>query len=187
MGIFIRTLIITLIICLAYFFYAFVGKESYSPNLDPTGFSSIHTTVQNKQDEIKITEVTIYFMNADNKPVKIKRTAKENSLEFALKELFAGTKRQDSLDGLYSEIPKGTKLLSFKEDTEKIAINVSDEFEMGGGAQSIQVRLLQLIKTINAYTKNKPVYLYIEGKKIEYLGGEGIYVEQPLNEDALRF
>ena len=37
------------------------------------------------------------------------------------------------------------------------------------------------------YGNSKPIYLYIEGKKIEYLGGEGIYVEQPLNEDALRF
>ncbi len=187
MGIFIRTLIITLIICIGYFFYAFIGKESYSPTLSPDGLSSIHKAIENKQEDTLSPEVSICLLNSDNKPIIVKRKAKENSLEYALKELVSGSKRQERLDGSYTEIPKGTKLLSFKEDENKIAINLSKEFELGGGAQSVQARLLQLIKTVNIYTKNKPVYLYLEGKKIEYLGGEGIYVEQPLNEDALRF
>ena len=98
-----------------------------------------------------------------------------------------GSKREERLQGAYTEIPQGTKLLSLKDDGDKIALNLSKEFEGGGGAQSIQARLLQLVKTVNAYAENKPVYLYIEGKKIEYLGGEGIYVEQPLNEETLKF
>ena len=189
MGIFIRTFIITLIICISYFIYAFIGKESYSPELELNSESHHKAVEQKETKETKKTEenVSICFINPDNKIVIVKRKAKENNLEYALKELISGSKQNERLQGEYTEIPKGTRLLSFKENDSSIAINLSKEFEDGGGAQSIQARLLQLVKTVNLYKENKPVYLYIEGKKVEYLGGEGIYVEQPLNENNLKF
>lgn len=187
MKIFIRTFIITLIICISYFFYVFIGKESYSPTLSPNN-TSIHQTIENKQQKPVNDElVKICLVNSDSKPVIIERKAKENNLENAIIELLKGTTSSDRLQGAYTEIPKGTRLLSLKDTGNSIAINLSKEFEEGGGAQSVQSRLLQLIKTVDMYGNSKPIYLYIEGKKIEYLGGEGIYVEQPLNEDALRF
>lgn len=184
MGIFFKTFVITLLICIGYFIYAFVGKESYSPTLNLNA-QSIHKAVENKQEAKEAPKVSIYLINSDNEPVLTKRHAKENTLECALKELLTGSKSSDRLQGAYTEIPKGTRLISFKEDADKIAVNLSREFEEGGGAQSIKARLLQLVKTVNTYIENKPVYLYIEGKKAEYLGGEGIYVEQPLNEETL--
>ncbi len=187
MGIFIRTLIVTLIICIGYYFYALVGKESYSPNLE-VNKESINKPAEVKQPTKveKETVASIYLVNPDGKLVTTQRRVKEDNLENALKELLSGSKRQERLQGDYTEIPKGTRLLSYKEDKNSIAINLSKEFEEGGGAESIQQRLLQLVKTVNRYKQNKPVYLYIEGKKVEYLGGEGIYVEQPLNEESLK-
>ncbi|HIS54800.1 TPA: GerMN domain-containing protein, partial [Candidatus Galligastranaerophilus gallistercoris] len=157
-----------------------------SPVLNPNN-TSIHQTIENKQQNTGETKVKICLINSDNKPVITEKTAPENNLENAIKTLLKGTSGSDRLQGAYTEIPQGTKLLSLKDNGSSIAINLSKEFELGGGAQSIQSRLLQLIKTVDMYGENKPVYLYIEGKKIEYLGGEGIYVEQPLNEEALRF
>ena len=186
MGIFIRTLIVTLIICIGYYAYILIGKESYSPTLE-INKGSINKSVDMKQEQNKQEQVKICLLNPDNKTVIVKRDAKENTLENALKELISGSKRSERLQGEYTEIPSGTRLLSFKEDSAKISINLSHEFEGGGGAQSVQARLLQLVKTVNLYKENKPVYLYIEGKKVEYLGGEGIYVEQPLNEENLKF
>ncbi len=187
MGLFIRTFLITVVICLGYFIWAFVGKESYEPNLKLND-KNFHEAVKIRPtDEGNSNEVIIFMLNSENVPKTKKRKANENNLENALKELVKGSERQERLDGYYSEIPKNTKLLSFKEDADSIMINLSKEFEEGGGAQSIQARLLQLVKTVNYYKKDKPVYLYIEGKKAEYIGGEGIYVEQPLNEENLKF
>jgi len=186
MNTFFKTFTITLLICIGYFVYAFIGKESYSPNLKPND-TTISKTIDNKQQAAnKMSEVKICLINSDNKPVIVKRKAKSNNLEDALIELMKGSKGEDRLQGAYTEIPKGTKILSFKDEGNKISINLSKEFEGGGGAQSIQARLLQLVKTVNLYHENAPVYLYIEGKKAEYLGGEGIYVEQPLNEESIK-
>ena len=34
-------------------------------------------------------------------------------------------------------------------------------------------------------TVKKPIYLYIDGKQAEVLGGEGIMITQPLSENSL--
>ena len=61
---------------------------------------------------------------------------------------------------------------------------MNSAFENGGGTDSIYKRLYQLIKTAKRNT-DKPVYLYIEGNKAEVIGGEGIMINQPLNEKSL--
>ena len=60
---------------------------------------------------------------------------------------------------------------------------MSNEFEMGGGTDTLYKRLYQLIKTANMNTK-LPGYLYLNGKKVEVIGGEGLMIKQPLNEDS---
>ena len=45
-------------------------------------------------------------------------------------------------------------------------------------------RVYQLIKTSQANT-NLPVFLYINGKQAEVIGGEGVMIKQPLTERSL--
>ena len=85
--------------------------------------------------------------------------------------------------GFASEIPNGTKIISVRESDKSIMIDLSSEFEMGGGAESIYTRIKQIIKTANANT-NLPVYLYINGKQANVIGGEGIMIKQPLSEKS---
>ena len=60
-------------------------------------------------------------------------------------------------------------------------IDLSNNFEAGGGAESTYMRIRQIIKTANANT-SLPVYLYINGKQANVIGGEGIMIKQPLSE-----
>ncbi len=145
-----------------------------------------------KQSDTKSTNtktlITLYFTSTQNGSLKkITRELPENSikLEFAIKELLKGPDFKDKQNGYSSEIPKGTKLLKIKDEGGLIIIDLSDEFQYGGGTESQYTRVDQLIKTVLALNLSKPVYLYINGHKAEVIGGEGIIINQPLSEASL--
>ena len=135
--------------------------------------------------------VEVYFLALDEnsngiyKKVKREITDGDSKLEFALNELLKGPNLIEKSTGAYSEIPKTTKLLSVKENGNKIIIDFSGDFQYGGGTDSIYSRMMQLIKTSLAITENKQIYLYLDGKQINFIGGEGIMVSQPLSENSL--
>ena len=107
-----------------------------------------------------------------------------SKFKFAIKSLISGPLPNEKAKGVYTEIPADTRIISINETTDKIVINLNSAFEQGGGTESIYKRLNQIIKTAKRNT-TKPVYLYIEGNKAEVIGGEGIMITQPLNENSL--
>ena len=107
-----------------------------------------------------------------------------SKIKFAIQSLIAGPKTDERAKGVYSEIPAGTRLISINESADKVIINLSGDFENGGGTDSLYKRIYQIIKTAKQNT-TKPVYLYIEGSEAEVIGGEGIMINQPLNENSL--
>lgn len=159
-------------------------------------------TVVKQEAEIKLPEekpvveekpenkVFIYFLSSDSsgnqflKPVARAAANEENKIEYAVKQLLAGPDSSERSSGAYSEIPPETKLLNITNNSDRIIINFSSNFGIGGGSDSIYSRMRQLIKTVLANTK-KPVYLYLDGKQADILGGEGITFSQPLSEKSL--
>ncbi len=143
--------------------------------------------VQKKEKQ----EVAIYFLALDEndnsiyKKVTREIPTEQNKLEFAIKELLKGPSLLEKSMGAYSEIPKETKLLGIKQDGNKIIIDFSSDFQYGGGTDSIYSRIMQLVKTSVSNTKNKKIYLYLDGKIVNIIGGEGIMITQPLNEKSL--
>ena len=95
--------------------------------------------------------------------------------------LLKGPTIQESRQGIYSEIPKDVDLISVTQKNDSVIVNLSSAFGQGGGSQSIENRVKQLSKTVKNSVKGKKVYLYIDNKEVEYLGGEGIYIKQPLD------
>jgi len=134
------------------------------------------------------TFVSIYYTNANSgamKKLSKELPAGEDKLKFAIKELLKGPDFKEKNQGYSSEIPKGTRLLSIKDEGSLIIIDISDDFQYGGGTESQYTRLNQLIKTVVNLHLNKPVYLYLNGQKAEAIGGEGIIINQPLSESSL--
>ncbi len=113
----------------------------------------------------------------------VQRKAKHKTLYTALGLLMKGPTEEEKAHGIFTEIPSNARLISVKrnEAENSIIINLTKEFGEGGGTQSIQARLEQIVRTTNLYAGNMPVYLYLDGTKAQYLGGEGIYIEQPIN------
>ncbi|GEM_PF-591916 len=148
---------------------------------------------QDKNSIIKKDDVfaTVFFAKTSNdKDIyiglsrKVPASYKGSQVKYAVKMLLAGPTRYEHKKGVYSEVPSGTKLLSYKETPNKIIINLSDDFEYGGGGDSLYKRMYQLIKTVNHNTK-KPVYLYLNGKQADMIGGEGLMLKQPLRSNSL--
>ncbi len=199
-------IVIIILILLSFFFI----KEKYGKNIEAF-ISSIGTmpkielpknkeensetvkkpTVSPKTD--KTTEknvVDIYFLalDADDngiyKKVQRENNTQENDLKFAINELLKGPNIVEKSFGAYSEIPKTTKLLGVKSTGNKVVIDLSSDFQYGGGTDSVYSRMMQLIKTAVNNT-DKKVYLHLDGRQVSIIGGEGIMVSQPLSEKSL--
>ncbi len=131
--------------------------------------------------------VNIYFTTTTGGIKKISRELPQNKTKtaFAIEELLKGPDFKERQQGTSSEIPKGTKILSVKETENSVIIDLSDEFQYGGGTESQYTRLKQLINTIVGLKLSKPAYLYLNGQKAEVIGGEGIILTQPLSGNSL--
>lgn len=125
--------------------------------------------------------LSCYFYAENGQLVKSTKTVnKPVNIKDAVVLLLKGPLVAESKKGIYSEIPANVDLISLKQNSNNITINLSSNFENNGSFQSIENRLRQLSKTIKLYNKNAKIYLQINGKQAEYLGGDGVYVKQPL-------
>ncbi len=135
-------------------------------------------------------ESYVYFLGIDKSGnsvfKKVKRQVdNDNKLENAIEQLLKGPSLSEKSLGIYNEIPKGTKLLSIKGSGNDVVVNLSSDFQYGGGADSIYSRMKQLIKTVLVNAPGKNVYLYLDGKQADVIGGEGLMITQPLSENSL--
>lgn len=171
-------------------------KIAYFPNADLIPSNQEEAQVE-KQEEptakaVRKVYVNIFFIGHNENKEEVYRAVKReyneekdgSKLRFAIENLLTGPTAKESAKGVYTEIPQGTRLISLEETPEKASINLSGDFENGGGTDGLYKRLYQLIKTSNK-NANTSVYLYINGKQAEVVGGEGIMINQPLNERSL--
>lgn len=168
----------------------FSNVEKPTPSVAP-----VEEAVQ-KPEEINVdvpkSYVTVYFIGQNSNKEEVYKIVKreyhvgENGtkLRFAIENLLKGPSAKEKTKGVYSEIPQSTRLISLSETPDKVTINLSADFEQGGGTDGLYKRLYQLIKTANKNTA-LDVYLFINGKQADVLGGEGIMINQPLNSKSL--
>ncbi|MEG3843282.1 GerMN domain-containing protein [Microcoleus sp. herbarium14] len=108
--------------------------------------------------------------------VAVKQADKPDAaLQAAFNSLLAGPKDAT----VSSEIPKGTKLRSLSVKNDGVYVDLSAEFTAGGGSTSMTSRLGQVIYTATSLQPNTKVWIAVEGKPLELLGGEGLEVAQP--------
>lgn len=188
-----QKIILTLLILATIVFIKF----AYFPSENPQLPNEEQTELEDKkaqEEEIKLPKehVIVFFIGQNSAGEEIYRAVKKeynkdaqkSKLRESIEILLKGPSAKEKSNGVYSEIPSGTRLISLEETPEKAIINLSADFENGGGTDGLYKRLYQLIKTANKNASTS-VYLYINGKQVDVVGGEGIMINQPLNERSL--
>lgn len=187
-------LLILIAISVAYVYFSYFNGKVEIPDFNKNEKTPLYHPIENNNNSQKVEtnkpikqekNIKIFLLDNSGNLKAVNRTCNtENEVscfKFAIKELISAPTKWEKSKGYTSEIPTGTKILSIRESSNSIMIDLSSNFESGGGAESTYTRVKQIIKTANANT-NTPTYLYINGKQANVIGGEGIMIKQPLNE-----
>jgi germination protein M len=79
-----------------------------------------------------------------------------------------------------SAIPDGTTLLGVSIQNRVATVNLTTEFDSGGGSASMQYRLAQVVYALTQFSTVRSVVLQIEGQTVTVFGSEGIVIDGPM-------
>ena len=77
-------------------------------------------------------------------------------------------------------IPDGTQLLGVSIKNGVATVNLSTEYDSGGGTASMQYRLAQVVYTLTQFSSVKSVLFQIDGQTVTVFGSEGIALDGPM-------
>lgn len=98
----------------------------------------------------------------------------------AVEALFAGPNAEEAGAEVQSQVPAGARLLDLDIADGTATVDVTSEFESGGGSLSVRMRLAQLVHTLTQFPSVERVVLLIEGEHKDAISGEGVPTDKPL-------
>lgn len=104
----------------------------------------------------------------------------EQAAAFWIYELLRGPQGPDVEAGATTTIPEGTELLGVELRGDALYVDLSSEFESGGGSMSMQMRIAQVVYTATQFPGIDSARIMLEGQEVDSIGGEGVMVNTPL-------
>ena len=109
----------------------------------------------------------------------------ESPLTETIRALIAGPSGEELDDGLLNLIPTDTQLISAHVDSGVAYLNFNQSFRFNPmGAEGTVAQLQQIIYSSTEFPTVTQVQFLIEGEKLDYVGGDGIFIGEPLGRDA---
>ncbi len=134
----------------------------------------------------RLPNVLVYFVKSEETSFTLEaawRRERVNGLEHqlttAMQRLIDGPNSSEQQRKLSSAVPTTTKLLGLTLEGNEVTVNLSKDFEAGGGVSSMQGRLEQVFYTLTQPKDIDKVRLQIEGKPVTVFSGEGIIIDNP--------
>ncbi len=124
-------------------------------------------------------DVKVYFFRGERLEIAHRQVAGPAVLRGALQAVLAGPTAQERAAGLTSVIPPGTTLRDLSLANGQAVVDLSGEFESGGGSMSMLGRLGQVVFTATQFDNVDRVLFWLDGRPVEYFGGEGIVLDEP--------
>jgi len=124
----------------------------------------------------------IYFFKSEKLTAVERTVTGTDAPKGRIDALLVGPSKKEAQEGLFTEIPKGTRALkAFVEgDTAYVDFN-SKLGEYGGGSTRVQGMIMQIVYTLTEVPGIKKVGIMVNGKSEVVLGGEGYVIEKPLS------
>jgi germination protein M len=133
----------------------------------------------------------LYFVHIDGDGVFVLQEGKrlipssDSPLTDSLNALLAGPTLDELNRGISSLIPKGTKLLSVVMRGTTAVVNFNEAFMFNSvGIDGYAAQLKQVVWTATDFSTVQDVQFIIEGQKIDYLGGDNVFIGIPLSRNS---
>lgn len=91
---------------------------------------------------------------------------------------------QASVPALSSAVPTDTILLGITIDDGLATVDLSREFEAGGGTFSMAARLAQMVFTVTQFPTVQEVEFHLDGRPVTIFSSEGIVMDHPVGRDG---
>lgn len=142
-------------------------------------------------DDSNVTQVRLYFVapgggtagRADPFLVSVQRSIPSTAgiAMATLRELVKGpsSANETLIDGISTSVPAGTRVLGINIADGLATVDLSGEFESGGGSFSIFSRLAQVIYTVTQFPTVDEVEFQLDGQPVTVFSGEGLTMDEP--------
>lgn len=101
----------------------------------------------------------------------------------AIEALIEGPTVAEQGDNLFSAIPADTLLLGLTIEDGLATVDLSREFEAGGGTFSILSRLAQVVYTLTDFDTVDEVLFHLDGQLVDVFSGEGVILDDAVDRD----
>ena len=171
-------------VCLAVLVVALAGcggeDDDAAPTTSPEPTTTATTATTATTEER--TTLRAYFARGEQVGVATREVERTSAVAAAaLRELLAGPSAEERAAGLDTEIPAGTELRSVSIAGGTATVDLSREFESGGGSASMTLRVAQVVHTLTQFPTVERVAFRLEGEPVEAIGGEGVVVSPPVD------
>jgi hypothetical protein len=98
----------------------------------------------------------------------------------AVNAALVGPTAGETSRSISTAIPNGSQLLDLTIAGGVATVNLSSEFESGGGSASVLMRLGQVVYTVTQFPSVKSVLFQIEGETASAFSGQGVVLDKPV-------
>jgi len=98
----------------------------------------------------------------------------------AVEALLSGPSPAERRSGIATAIPTGTRLLGIAIHGGVATVDLTSEYQSGGGSLSMQVRLGQVVYTLTQFPTVQRVRFRLDGTPVNVFSGEGIVLDHPV-------
>jgi germination protein M len=98
----------------------------------------------------------------------------------AVEALLDGPTQAERKAGIATAVPAGTRLLGISIHGGVATVDLTSEYQAGGGSLSMQLRLGQVVYTLTQFPTVRAVRFRLDGEPVDVFSGEGIVLDHPV-------